>query len=97
MAPRNTLERTLDTAMTELVELRKERTELLRALADARGRGDAFADALLSAKGGISVPFSPRPSPSSLDPFEEDATMAEEIREMIRTHGVEAAFNGAKE
>lgn len=86
------MERALDAAMAELAELRKERIELLRALAEARDRGDRIANTLIEAKGGTPVPFSPSPSPQS-DPFEEDATMAEEIRRLITDQGAGAAFN----
>lgn len=90
----NALERTLDAAMAELVELRKERADLLRALADARDRGDRIANALLEAKGAEPIPPSPSPSIREFDPFEEDATMTEEIRKLITEQGVGAAFNG---
>lgn len=87
------LERTLDAAMAELVELRKERSDLLRALAEARDRGDRIANTLIEAKGGAPVPFSPSPSLRESDPFEEDPTMTEEIRKLITEQGMGAAFN----
>lgn len=86
------LERALELALLEMAELRKERADLSRALAEARDRGDRIANTLIEAKGGTPVPFSPSPSPQS-DPFEEDATMAEEIRKLITEQGAGAAFN----
>lgn len=87
------LERALELTLLELGELRKERAELLRVLAEARDRGDRIANALIEAKGGTAIPMSSTPSPPT-DPFEEDATMAEEIRRLITTQGAEAVFNG---
>ena len=89
--------RALEVALQELIECRKERAELLRALAEARDRGDRIANTLIEAKGGTPVPFSPSPSPRSTDPFEEDASMAEEIRTLITEQGVGAAWHGRHE
>lgn len=85
--------RALELALAEIAECRKERSDLLRALAEARDRGDRIANALIEAKGGTPVPFSPSPSLQESDPFEEDQTITEEIRKLITEQGMGAAFN----
>jgi hypothetical protein len=53
-----------------------------------------IANALLEAKGAEPIPPSPGPPPLQHDPFEEDASIAEEIRTLMTTQGPGVAFNG---
>jgi len=87
-------ERALELALIELGELRKERADLMRALAEARDRGDRIANTLIEAKGGTPFPPSPSPPTASYDPFEEDVTMAAEIRKLITEQGAGSVLNG---
>lgn len=78
------LERTLDTALAEIGELRKERQDLLRALADARDRGDRIVNTLLEAKGAEPIPPSPGPPLPDEDIFAEYQDQVEELRDQIK-------------
>lgn len=79
------LERTLDAAMAEIAALRLERQDLLRALADARDRGDRIVNTLLEAKGVEPIPPSPGPPLLEEDMFAEDPAAVEDARATYRS------------
>lgn len=90
------LHRQLKWMQQELTALREERTLLLRDLNIARDRGDQAVNQLLEAKGERPIMASPSPPLPERDPFEEDPDRVTEIRDLISTHGAEAAFNGER-
>jgi hypothetical protein len=80
--------------MAEIAELRKERQDLLRALADARDRGDRIVNTLLEARGAEPIPPSPGPPPVDDDIFEEDQARVETIRALMREVGEQTVLMG---
>lgn len=66
----------------------------MRALADARDRGDQITNALLEAKGATPIPPSPGPPMQGIDLYAEDPQLVDQMRQIITEQGIGAAFDG---